>query len=148
MGTATETAAWVGRALPRLEDEVLLRGEGRFMDDLDPVPNARHAAILRSPFAHARIARVDPSAALELPGVVGVLTGEDVAALSRPFPVGVDGARPYYAAAVETARYAGEPVAVVMAKDGVTVPVASSTSHAPAPPGRMATARWVPVAEL
>jgi 2-furoyl-CoA dehydrogenase large subunit len=115
--TATGTATWVGRALPRLEDEILLRGEGRFMDDLDPVPNARHAAILRSPFAHARITRVDPSAALELPGVVGVLTGEDVAALSRPFPVGVDGARPYYAAAVETARYAGEPVAVVVAKD-------------------------------
>ncbi len=117
MRTATETATWVGRALPRLEDGALLRGEGRFLDDLDPVPNARHAAILRSPFAHARIARVDATGALELPGVVGVLTGEDVAALSRPFPVGVDGARPYFAAAVETARYAGEPVAVVVAKD-------------------------------
>ena len=117
MSTATETATWVGRALPRLEDDILLRGEGRFLDDLDPVPNAGHAAILRSPFAHARIARLDPSAALELPGVVGVLTGEDVAAMSRPFPVGVDGARPYYAAAHETARYAGEPVAVVVAKD-------------------------------
>jgi len=87
------------------------------MDDLDPVPNARHAAILRSPFAHARITRVDAAPALEVPGVVGVLTGEDVAALSRPFPVGVEGARPYYAAAVETAHYAGEPVAVVVAKD-------------------------------
>ena len=117
MSTATETATWVGRALPRLEDEILLRGEGRFLDDLDPVPNAGHAAILRSPFAHAHIARLDPAAALELPGVVGVLTGEDVAAMSRPFPVGVDGARPYYAAAHETARYAGEPVAVVVAKD-------------------------------
>jgi len=117
VSTATETAAWVGRALPRLEDEVLLRGEGSFIDDLDPVPNAGHAAILRSPFAHARIARLDPSGALELPGVVGVLTGEDVAAMSRPFPVGVDGACPYYAAAHETARYAGEPVAVVVAKD-------------------------------
>ncbi len=117
MSTATDTATWVGRALPRLEDEILLRGEGRFLDDLDPVPNAGHAAILRSPFAHARIARLDAAAALELPGVVGVLTGEDVAAMSRPFPVGVDGARPYYAAAHATARYAGEPVAVVVAKD-------------------------------
>ena len=117
MGIATETAMWVGRALPRLEDEILLRGEGRFLDDLDPVPNARHAAILRSPFAHARITRLDPAAALELPGVVGVLTGEDVAAMSRPFPVGVEGARPYYAAAPEVAHYAGEPVAVVVAKD-------------------------------
>jgi 2-furoyl-CoA dehydrogenase large subunit len=117
VGIATETAMWVGRALPRLEDEILLRGEGRFLDDLDPVPNARHAAILRSPFAHARVTRLDPAAALELPGVVGVLTGEDVASMSRPFPVGVEGARPYYAAAPEVARYAGEPVAVVVAKD-------------------------------
>jgi 2-furoyl-CoA dehydrogenase large subunit len=117
VGIATETAMWVGRPLPRLEDEVLLRGEGRFLDDLDPVPNARHAAVLRSPFAHARITRLDPGAALELPGVVGVLTGEDVAAMSRPFPVGVEGARPYYAAAPEVARYAGEPVAVIVAKD-------------------------------
>ncbi len=117
MGIAIETASWVGRAMPRLEDEALLRGEGRFMDDLDPVPNARHAAILRSPLAHARITRLDAAPALDLPGVVGVLTGEDVVAMSRPFPVGVEGARPYYAAAHEVARYAGEPVAVVVAKD-------------------------------
>ena len=49
--------------------------------------------------------------------MIGVLTGADVAAMSRPFPVGVDGARPYYAAAAETARYAGEPLAVVVARD-------------------------------
>ena len=87
------------------------------MDDLDPVPNARQAAVLRSQLAHARIVRLDPSAALELPGVVGVLTGADVAAMSKPFPVGVDGARPYRAAANEVARYSGEPLAVVVAKD-------------------------------
>ncbi len=49
--------------------------------------------------------------------MIGVLTGEDVAALSRPFPVGVEDAPPYYAAAVDTVRYAGEPVAVVVARD-------------------------------
>ena len=117
MGVATETETWVGRPVRRLEDEALLRGEGRFMDDLDPVPHAGHAAVLRSLLAHARIARLDASAALELPGVIGVLTGADVAAMSRPFPVGVDGARPYYAAAAEVARYAGEPLAVVVARD-------------------------------
>lgn len=117
MTVAVETRSWVGHPLPRLEDETLLRGRGRFMDDLDPVPNARHAAVLRSPLAHARVVRLDPRPALELPGVVGVLTGEDVAAMSRPFPVGVEGARPYYSAAHETARYAGEPVAVVVARD-------------------------------
>ena len=117
MGVATETGTWVGRPVRRLEDEALLRGEGRFMDDLAPVPHAGHAAVLRSLLAHARIARLDTSAALELPGVIGVLTGADVAAMSRPFPVGVDGARPYYAAAADVARYAGEPLAVVVARD-------------------------------
>jgi 2-furoyl-CoA dehydrogenase large subunit len=108
---------WIGRALERFEDEALLRGEGRFIDDLDPVAGARHAAVLRSPFAHARITRLDPSAALAAPGVVGVLTGEDVAALSRPFPAGIDSPFPYLAAAHGVARYAGEPVAVVVARD-------------------------------
>ena len=117
MGVATERKTWVGQALPRLEDAALLRGEGRFLDDLDPVKNAGHAAILRSQLAHARITRLDPSAALEHPGVIGVLTGEDVAAMSRPFPVGVEAAPPYRAAAHEVARYAGEPLAVVVAKD-------------------------------
>jgi 2-furoyl-CoA dehydrogenase large subunit len=117
VGVATETGTWLGRPVRRLEDEALLRGEGRFIDDLAPVPHAGHAAVLRSLLAHARIARLDVSAALELPGVIGVLTGADVAAMSRPFPVGVDGVRPYYPAAVEVARYAGEPLAVVVARD-------------------------------
>jgi 2-furoyl-CoA dehydrogenase large subunit len=113
----TAAKPWVGRALPRLEDEALLRGEGRFVDDLDPVPNARHAAILRSFVPHARIGRLDVSAALALPGVVGVLTGADVAAMSRPFPAGIDTGVEYLAAAHEVTRYTGEPLAVVVAKD-------------------------------
>jgi 2-furoyl-CoA dehydrogenase large subunit len=113
----TATQPWVGRALPRLEDEALLRGEGRFVDDLDPVPNARHAAILRSLVPHARIRGLDASAALALPGVVGVLTGADVAAMSRPFPTGIDSGVEYLAAAHEVTRYAGEPLAVVVARD-------------------------------
>jgi 2-furoyl-CoA dehydrogenase large subunit len=73
--------------------------------------------VLRSPFAHAQITRLDFAAALELPGVVGVLTGADVAELSRPFPAGIDSPIPHYAAAHETVRYVGEPVAVVVARD-------------------------------
>jgi 2-furoyl-CoA dehydrogenase large subunit len=115
VNVAEET--WVGRSLLRLEDEALLRGEGRFIDDLDPVANARHAAVLRSPLAHARVVRIDPAPALELPGVVGVLTGADVVAMSRPFPAGIDSPVAYYAAAHEIVRYAGEPVAVVVARD-------------------------------
>jgi 2-furoyl-CoA dehydrogenase large subunit len=108
---------WVGRAVPRLEDEALLRGRGRFMDDIDPAPHAGHAAILRSQLAHTRVTRLDPSAALAHPGVLGVLTGSEVEAMSRPFPAGVDSPIPYYAAAAETARYAGEPLAVVVGRD-------------------------------
>ena len=117
MGANAAFEPWVGRPLPRLEDAALLRGEGRFIDDLDPVAHARHAAVLRSPYAHARILRLDPSAALALPGVVGVLTGTDVVELSRPFPAGIDSPLPQYAAAHEVARYVGEPVAVVVARD-------------------------------
>jgi 2-furoyl-CoA dehydrogenase large subunit len=117
VGATVAEETWVGRALPRLEDETLLRGEGRFIDDLDPVRGTRHAAVLRSPIAHGRIVRLDASAALDAPGVVGVLTGADVVELSRPFPAGIDSPIPHYAAAHETVRYAGEPVAVVVARD-------------------------------
>ena len=107
---------WVGRPLLRVEDDALLRGEGRFLDDLAPVPHTYHAAIVRSQLAHARI-EVDAAAALELPGVVGVLTGADVAALSRPFPAGIETGTPQYAAAIDTVRYVGEPIAVIVARD-------------------------------
>jgi 2-furoyl-CoA dehydrogenase large subunit len=117
VGVTVARESWVGRALTRFEDDALLRGQGRFIDDLDPVPHAYHAAVLRSDLAHARIASLDVAAALEAPGVLGILTGEDVAAMSHPFPVGVDGAPPSYSAAVETARYAGEPLAVVVARN-------------------------------
>jgi len=113
---ALEQAPWVGQSILRVEDEALLRGEGRFIDDLAPIPHARHAAIVRSQLAHAQV-HVDAVAALEVPGVVGVLTGQDVAALSRPFPAGIESPVPFYAAAVETARYVGEPLAVVVARD-------------------------------
>ena len=108
---------WVGQPVLRAEDGPLLRGQGRFMDDIDPAPRAGHAAILRSQLAHAQITGLDVSAALAHDGVLGVLTGADVAAMSRPFPVAVDGVRPYLAAASDVARYAGEPLAVVVARD-------------------------------
>ena len=114
--TTSDRATWVGRSVLRVEDEALLRGAGRFLDDLSPAPHACHAAVVRSQLPHARI-RSTRRAALEAPGVVGVLTGEDVKALSRPFPAGIDSPMPHYAAAVETARYVGEPLAVVVARD-------------------------------
>ena len=117
MGAKVAEETWVGRPLLRFEDEALLRGEGRFIDDLQPLAGTGHAAVLRSPYAHARIVGLDASAALAAPGVVGVLTGEDVVALSRPFPAGIDSPVPHYAAAHDVVRYVGEPVAVVVASD-------------------------------
>ena len=86
------------------------------MDDLEPVPHAWHAAIVRSQLAHARVT-VDATAALAADGVRGVLTGEDVERLSKPFPAGIESPAPHYAAAIGTARYVGEPLAVVVARD-------------------------------
>jgi 2-furoyl-CoA dehydrogenase large subunit len=107
----------VGRSALRVEDDALLRGQGWFIDDLDPLPNTGVAAVVRSPFAHARIGHVDVSAALALPGVIGVVTGAEVAAHSRPFASALGPGLIHHAAAVDVARYVGEPVCVVVARD-------------------------------
>ena len=60
----TSVRDYVGRALERVEDETLLRGQGWYIGDLDPLPQTGHAAVLRSPLAHARIVSVDASQAL------------------------------------------------------------------------------------
>ena len=114
--SATSARPYVGQGIPRLEDAALLRGEGRFMDDIDPVPHTRHAMIVRSPFAHARITSMDVRAAEALPGVIGVVTAEQIVAMSHPLPSGIQGGPAYYAAADRVARFMGEPVAVVVAE--------------------------------
>lgn len=114
----TETAeSWIGARYPRREDAALLTGNARFIDDMAPVPGLRHAAILRSPQAHARIVSVDVSKAAALPGVHGVVTGEDVAAAIGPIPSAVRVPIKYFPIAIEKVRYVGEPVAVVVAED-------------------------------
>ena len=116
--TPSETAVrgFVGRALERVEDDTLLRGQGWFIGDLDPLPSTGHAAVVRSPLAHARILSVETADALAAPGVIGVVTGADVARLSHPFPSALGDAAPsFHACAVETARYVGEPICVVVA---------------------------------
>jgi len=65
---------YVGRSVPRVEDERLLTGRGRYTDDIASPGEAR-CVFVRSPHAHARIARIDAAAAPRLPGVVAVLTG-------------------------------------------------------------------------
>jgi 2-furoyl-CoA dehydrogenase large subunit len=109
-------AQWVGQSLKRIEDPRLLTGRGVFVADL-PLRAPYAAAILRSPHAHARIRSIDASAALLAPGVAGVITGADVLAHTKPFAVGVQAPVKYYCLATDKARFVGEPVAVVVARD-------------------------------
>ncbi len=113
----TAAAGWIGATPHRVEDEALLRGRGRFIDDLAPVPGAMDVALVRSPFAHARIRGIDAEAARAAPGVLAVLTGADLAAVGRPLGAVIRGATEHHAVAVDVVRYAGEPVAVVVARD-------------------------------
>jgi 2-furoyl-CoA dehydrogenase large subunit len=111
----TVSQRWVGSPLARKEDQALLTGQARFIDDLSPIPGIRFAAILRSPHPHARIGRIDLARARELPGVRGIVTGKDVADLIGPLPSAVKAPLAYYPIAIDRARYVGEPVAVVVA---------------------------------
>jgi 2-furoyl-CoA dehydrogenase large subunit len=112
----TQASGWIGKPVRRVEDARLLTGRGQFIDDHPPVGNLHHAAIVRSPHAHARILGWDVKTALAMPGVVGVVTGEDVARHCKPFGVGVTAPVHYYPAATDRARFVGEPVAVVVAR--------------------------------
>jgi 2-furoyl-CoA dehydrogenase large subunit len=112
-----EAPGWIGRRVARVEDGRLLTGRGHFIDDHPPIGDIHAAAIVRSPHAHARIVGYDVSAALRMDGVVGVITGEDVARFTRPFPVGVPAPVHYHCAATDKVRFVGEPVAVVVARN-------------------------------
>ena len=101
----------------RLEDGRLLRGRGRYIDDLPVAPGTLHAAIVRSPHGHAALTGIDAEAALATDGVVAVYTGQDVATVLDPYPSIVRKAPPYRALAADRVRYVGEPVAVVLATD-------------------------------
>ncbi|HKA63502.1 MAG TPA: molybdopterin cofactor-binding domain-containing protein, partial [Methylomirabilota bacterium] len=105
----------------RREDPRLITGAGRFVDDLR-VPGCLHAAMLRSPHAHARILAIDVAAARRAPGVVGVFVAEDLGSAGDPMPIYA----PHPALPVpckirplarERVRFVGEPVAVVIADD-------------------------------
>ena len=107
----------------RVEDNVLVRGRGRYMADA-PLPNQAYAHFVRSPHAAAKIVKVDTAAAEKAPGVIGVLTAKDmtgVGSLGRHPPVAgragktlINPHRP--ALAGERAVHIGEPVAMVVAE--------------------------------
>jgi carbon-monoxide dehydrogenase large subunit len=110
----------IGARTPRVEDDRLLRGEGRFTDDVDPA-HALHMAVGRCPFPRARVLSIDVSEALALDGVEQVLVGGEVVARTSPISVlrPVPGAPPLpnYAMACDEAVYEGQPVVSVVAVD-------------------------------
>lgn len=120
-------AKYFGAAVARREDPRLLRGEGRFVDDV-MLPGLLHAAFLRSPHAHARIVRITTDAAGAMPGVVGVYAFDDLARFMKPLPL-FGAVPPGLAAAIRfdvrtapqmplvqnVARYVGEIIAMVVA---------------------------------
>src|SRR5204862_5486319 len=110
----------IGESHARLGGERLVTGRGRFVEDVR-VPGMLHAAVLRSPHAHARLVSIDAKRAREVAGVHLVLTAADVPAAAIipnrvPAPAG---AERYLQPAIarEVVRYVGEPVALVVADD-------------------------------
>jgi CO/xanthine dehydrogenase Mo-binding subunit len=116
--TNSETGGWVGHSLKRKEDARLVRGKGKFVDDIKML-GTLHLMFVRSPFAHAKITRVDVSEAEALPGVACTLTGQEISKLIDPFfEIGPSPSNRIldYPMAIERVRYQGEPVAAVVAE--------------------------------
>src|SRR6266851_1262742 len=108
----------IGTSIQRVEDNRILTGRGRYVDDVN-LPGMLHAAFLRSPHPHARINNVDVSAARAMPGVVAVLTGADMQRLTNPASVQtLPGFRsPHFLSlATDTVRFVGDPVALIVAE--------------------------------
>lgn len=136
MSEATDTAQvtegprLVGQSIPRVEDDRLLRGRGRFVDDVR-LPDELHVAFLRSPHAHARITSIDVTAAIASPGVVAVYDGESLLGVVEPL-VNVEEVRvppplqegvqptveiqPMPPLAHDEVNYVGQPIAMVVAE--------------------------------
>src|SRR6476646_12304035 len=107
----------VGQRTKRREDPRLIQGRGTYVDDIALV-GMQHLAFKRSDVAHGRIRSIDTSAAKAMPGVEAVFTGAEIAEFLAPMPIGTPFPSPdHRAVAVDTVRYGGEPVAVVVAAD-------------------------------
>jgi 2-furoyl-CoA dehydrogenase large subunit len=108
---------WLGRPVERIEDATLLAGRGYFADDMPIRAGTLHAAILRSPHAHAEIVAIDTSKAMARPGVVAVLTGAEIKQDSDPFIIVLRQPMDQWSLATDRVRFVGEAVAVVLAED-------------------------------
>ena len=123
--TASSTSRFgSGRSVKRVEDDALLRGHGRFADNVR-VAGELYACFVRSPHPHARVRAIDIADASAMPGVATILTGRDLERAGvRPIPCSADFKRaggaptatpPRHALAVDTVRFVGEAVAAVVA---------------------------------
>src|SRR2546427_91522 len=116
----TMTQRYVGQAMKRKEDPRLVSGTATYVDDVVP-PGMLHMAVTRSMHAHARIKRIDTSKAQKLPGVVAVVTGEEVAAHCGLIPCAASlpnmKRAQRHLLATNKVRFVGEPVAAVVAED-------------------------------
>jgi carbon-monoxide dehydrogenase large subunit len=113
------TTRWFGERVQRVEDDRLLRGHGRFTDDIDE--GALESCLVRSPHAHARIRSIDVSAARALPGVVAVYTAADLPFGQTDLPILIPHPRLTHGRtqrclASEVVRYVGEAVAFIVAE--------------------------------
>ena len=105
---------WIGKEVKRREDPSILAGAAQYTNDVS-MAGMLHAAVLRSPHAHARIVSVDTTAAKALPGVYAVLTGREAAEVIDPVPCFAAEPVVEHAIAIEKVRYAGEAVVAVAA---------------------------------
>jgi carbon-monoxide dehydrogenase large subunit len=112
----------IGSPIDRLEDDRLLRGAGRFVDDLH-APDLLHAVVLRSAVAHGRLRRIEAAAARSMPGVVAVITADEVRSHCARVPVipmrldALPQLEPFVQPVIahDRVRYVGEPLALIVA---------------------------------
>ena len=117
MAVAPVLPKLVGQRTKRREDPRLIRGRGTYVDDIALI-GMQHIVFKRSDVAHGRIRSIDTSAAKAMDGVEAVFTGAEIAEFLGPMPIGTPFPSPEHrAVAVDTVRFAGEPVAVVVAAD-------------------------------
>ncbi len=117
MPTSPVLPKLVGQRVKRREDPRLIQGRGTYVDDIALV-GMEHLAFKRSDVAHGRIRSIDTRAAEAMEGVSAVFTGAQIAEFLAPMPIGTPFPSPEHrAVAVDTVRYGGEPVAVVVASD-------------------------------
>ncbi len=110
-----ESYSWIGKSMKRVEDPRLLVGRGTYADDVN-LPEMAHAAILRSPHAHARIKRIDKTKAEALPGVLIVMTGAEAAEVTGPLPTWGNPPVYQYCIAKDKVLHVGEAVVAVVAE--------------------------------